>query len=343
MSAARGLSLVALSLAVTAGARAEDLSCPFVARGGRGAALACGGAAAAATTSSWLEDAGGAAGAGASGGQAPASAPAAAVPPAYDTDLDVDPAEPDFVVVDMPTNARLPRRRLAFRLTHRFSRALGTGDVGDLASDFFGFDSGAQIGLGLRFGLFRGTQLGVYRTSDRAILLHAQQELLRQGRAPLGLSLVGGVEGLDNFGLSEAASAQLHQFSPSVGLLLSRRLGARGAVYALPQWVGNTRVVPSAPGADDGSLLVSLGARLRLTRSMSLLGEVHPRLAGYAGNLGSGDADSLATFGVEWTVGGHAFQLNVSNALGTTPAQVARGAQGADGWFLGFNLSRKFY
>jgi len=43
------------------------------------------------------------------------------------------------------------------------------------------------------------------------------------------------------------------------------------------------------------------------------------------------------------TVGGHAFQLNFSNALGTTPARVARGAQGAGGWFVGFNLRRKFH
>ncbi len=107
--------------------------------------------------------------------------------------------------------------------------------------------------------------------------------------------------------------------------------------------MGNTRLSPSAPGTDDGTLVLGLGARLRVTKSMSLVGEVHPRLAGYAGDLGSGNPDPLATFGVEWTVGGHAFQLNFSNALGTTPAQVARGAQGADGWFIGFNLSRKFY
>jgi hypothetical protein len=334
MSAPRALPLAALLTAVSAAAPAQDPACATASR----SEVACGMLLASATArSSWLDDAGGAAVA--SGGQAGA-APAA---PGYDTDLDVDPSEPDFTVVDMPTNARLPEHRLAFRLTHRFARALGDGDFGDLAADLFGFDSGAQIGLGLRFGLLRGTQLGLYRTSDRTILLHAQQELLREGRSPVGLSLVGGVEGLDNFGLSDAASAQLHRFSPSAGVLVSRRLGSRGAVYAEPQWVGNTRTVPSAPGPDDGSLLVSLGARLRVTRSMSLLGEVHPRLAGYAGNLGSGDADPLATFGVEWTVGGHAFQLNVSNALGTTPAQVARGAQGAGGWFIGFNLSRKFY
>jgi hypothetical protein len=337
MSAGRTLTLAVLLAGAGVAAPAQDQSCATVPRTRAGALGTCAGPRASGSVrSSWLDDAGGAA------ATADGQAAAAPVAPAYDTDLDVDPAEPDFTVVDMPTNARLPKHRLAFRLTHRFARALGDGDFGDLASDFFGFDSGAQIGFGLRFGLFRGTQLGIYRTSDRTILLHAQQELLREGPAPVGVSLVGGVEGLDNFGLSEASNVEAHQFSPSAGLLVSRRLGSRGAVYAEPQWVGNTRVVPSAPGQDDGTFLVSLGARLRVTGSMSLLGEVHPRLAGYAGDLGSGDARSLATFGIEWTVGGHAFQLNVSNALGTTPAQVARGAQGADGWFSGFNLSRQF-
>lgn len=270
--------------------------------------------------------------------QAPAAAPEGA-----DDDLDTDPAEPDFTVIALPTNLRLPRHKLAFRLTHRFARPLGEGDFGDLLADLFGFDGGAQVGLGLRFGLLRGTQLGLYRTSDRTILLHAQQELLHEGKSPLGLSLVGSVEGLNNFGLSQAGSPELHQFSPAIGLVASRKLGTRGAVYAVPSWVGHTRVAPSAPGADDGTLVLGLGARLRVTRLMSVLGEVHPRLAGYRGDLGSGDPDPVATFGIEWRVGGHAFQLNFSNAPATTPAQLARGAQGTRGWFVGFNLTRKFF
>jgi hypothetical protein len=76
---------------------------------------------------------------------------------------------------------------------------------------------------------------------------------------------------------------------------------------------------------------------------MALVGEVHPRLAGYAGDLGSGDRAALASFGVEWRVGGHAFQINFSNDLGTTPAQLARGQQGIEDWHIGFNLTRKFY
>jgi hypothetical protein len=265
-------------------------------------------------------------------------------PPGYDEDLDTDHAEPDFTVIDLPTNLRLPKHRLAFRLTHRFARPLGEGSFSDLAADFFGFDGGAQIGFGLRFGLFRGTELGIYRTSDRTIQLQAQQELLRQGGSPVGLSLVGSIEGLNNFGLSPAGEPPpLHEFSPAVELVLSRKLGARGALYVVPSWVGHTRVNPSAPGTADSTLVLGLGARVRVTRAMALVGEYHPRLAGYEGDLGSGNPDPLATFGVEWTVGGHAFQLVFSNALGTTPAQIARGQSGLEGWFIGFNLTRKFF
>jgi hypothetical protein len=274
-----------------------------------------------------------------------AAGEAAAAPqsPGYDVDLDVDQAEPDFEVVTLPTNLRLPRHKLGFRLTHRFSRDLGEGDFSDLLADFFGFDSGAQVGLGLRFGLFGGTQLGIYRTSDRTIELFGRQDLLRQGKSPLGVSLAASVEGLNNFGLSDPGIEPRHEFSPSFGLVVSRKLGSRGALYAAPAWVGSTRTVPSAPGDVDGTLVLGLGARLVVTGTMALVGEYHPRLAGYRGDLGSGDPDSLVTFGVEWRVGGHAFQINFSNAQATTPAQVARGAQGAEGWFIGFNLTRKFY
>jgi hypothetical protein len=272
------------------------------------------------------------------------AAPTPAPAPGYDTDLDLDPAEPDFTVIDLPTNLRVPKHKLGFRLTHRFARPLGNGSFSDLAADFFGFDGGAQVGFGLRFGLVRGTQLGLYRTSDRTIQVQAQQELLREAGSLVGMSLALSVEGLDNFGLSAPPDPPpLHEFSASIALVLSHRLGTRGAVYAVPSWVGNTRVVASAPGSDDATLVLGLGARVRVTRTMSLVGEYHPRLAGYDGEIGLGPSKPLSTFGVEWRVGGHSFQLNVSNALATTPAQIARGSQGRGGWFVGFNLSRKFF
>src|SRR5829696_4679520 len=115
-----------------------------------------------------------------------------APPQSSDPDSRLDPLEPDFNLAALPTTLRMPVHKSAFRVTHRFTRSLGRGDFSDLLSDFFGFDSGAQIGLEFRFGLRPGTQIGVHRTSDRTIEIFGQHNLLQQtadGR-PLGLDVI---------------------------------------------------------------------------------------------------------------------------------------------------------
>jgi hypothetical protein len=250
-----------------------------------------------------------------------------------------NPAIPDFTSINLPTTLRLPRHKLAFRVTHRFARPLGDGDFGDLASDFFGFDAGAQVGLELRFGVFSGTQAGVYRTSDKTIQLFAQQDLMQQGRRPIGLAAFAALEGLDN----------LHtEISPGAALVASRTFGERAVVYAIPGWVGNTNLIDE-DGGDDNTIILGLAARLRLTEAYAIVGEVVPRIAGHR------HQETQANFAFERRQGGHNFQLNFGNALGSTLAQVARGGGpvlhdhgehgGGEGrqWYIGFNLSRKFY
>src|SRR6187401_450607 len=57
-------------------------------------------------------------------------------------DRAVNPSQPDFTIIGLPTTLKIPRFGSAFRIKHRFGRPLGAGDFGDLVSDFFGFDSG---------------------------------------------------------------------------------------------------------------------------------------------------------------------------------------------------------
>jgi len=269
---------------------------------------------------------------------AQATAPAAPAPaPTPDPDLEIDPVQSDFTVINLPTTLRLPRHSLAFRLTHRFSRPLGDGDFGDLLADLFGFDSAAQVGLELRFGLFSGTQFGIYRTNDRAIDFFLEQDLLRGHRGSMwGLAFYGSVEGRDNFS---------EEYSPAASVVLSRKLGKRATVYAVPAWVGNTARDFEA-ATDDNTLLLGLGTRIRLSSAAYVVAEWTPRLAGFKGIDPSNPADRAAdqvSFGIEGRVGGHCFQLNFSNYFDTTLATLARGAGSGKDWYIGFNLSRKFY
>jgi hypothetical protein len=250
--------------------------------------------------------------------------------PVQEDDPDRDPnrAQPDFSIVNLPTTLRVPRFKSAFRVTHRFARPLGAGDFGDLASDLFGLDSGAQIGLEYRFGLMRGLQAGIYRTSNRTIALFAQHSTLQQrDNGYVGLDVLVSIDGTDNFSDS---------YSPTLGVIVSRELGDHGALYVQPIWVNNSNPLPSELVEDNDTFLVGLGARIRVLRTVYLVGELIPRV-GYRPGV------SHATFGIEKRAGGHVFQFNFSNGIGTTMGQLARGGTSSDDWYIGFNISRKFF
>lgn len=158
-----------------------------------------------------------------------------AAPPAFaqdeDPDREMNFAQPDFTINALPTTLRLPKNSLAFRVTHRFARPLGEGDFGSLLEDFFALDSGAQIGLELRYGLVPGGQVGIHRTSDRTIQFFGQYDVKNQSSFPVGINAWASVDGTNNFRDS---------YSPALGALLSREIGEHGAIYAEPIWVNNT-------------------------------------------------------------------------------------------------------
>jgi Membrane bound beta barrel domain (DUF5777) len=246
-------------------------------------------------------------------------------------------AEPDFALVGLPTSLRLPKFGSSFRVTHRFTRPL-TDKFGDVLDDFFGIDSGAQIGLEYRFGIIPSGQVGIHRTSDRTIEFFAQYAALRQtAGSPLDVSVLGTIEGTNNFHDDEVQSSQ----SPALGAIISRTVGDVAAFYVEPIWVNNTNPDPSEIVDHNDTFIIGLGARIRVRPTVYLVGEFAPRASGYKPGVNHG------SFAIEKRAGGHLFQLNFSNAFGTTMGQIARGGpvegNGEENWYLGFNISRKFF
>jgi hypothetical protein len=243
--------------------------------------------------------------------------------------MDMTFTQPDFTLVALPTTLRVPRHRAAFRVTHRFTRPLGSGSFGSLAEDFFGLDTGAQIGLEFRYGIRDGTQVGIHRTSDRTIQFFTQHEVKAQSDSfPFAISALAVAEGTNNFRDS---------YSPSLGAVLSRTVGERAALYLVPVWVNNSNDLPSEVVDHNDTVLLGVGARLRVRPSVYISVEGSPRVAGHD------PGKAQIGVGIERRTGGHLFQLNFSNGFGTTLGQIANGSSSNDNWYLGFNISRKFY
>ena len=247
---------------------------------------------------------------------------------AQDDDTVLKPAEPDFGLVGLPTSLRLAPFKSAFRMTHRFGLPL-KGDFGDLAGNLFGLDNGATVGLEYRIGIIPNGQVGLHRSSNgKTVELFGQYGLVRQTQAPLDISALVTIEGTDNFKDS---------YSPALGVIVSRTVGEWAAFYVEPIWVNNTNALPQELVDDNDTFMVGIGARIRIRPTVYLVGEYAPRASGFA------PGSHHAGFGIEKRAGGHTFQLNFSDSRATTLGQIARGGVSPQEWYMGFNLSRKFF
>jgi Membrane bound beta barrel domain (DUF5777) len=245
---------------------------------------------------------------------------------AGDDDAELVLAEPDFRVLNLPSTLRLPLHGSSFQLTHRFNGNLRQGDFNGNASNLFGLDQGAVVGFEYRFGIARHLQAAVYRTAvDKALQLYGKYDAVRQNDSiPVSLSALLSVEGAENF---------QERYSPAAGVVVSRMVADRLAVYATPVWVHNTAATLNV---DRDTVFVGIGGRVRVSSTVYLVGEVAPRVGGFR-------PDKAAYgFAIEKRAGGHLFQLNFNNGQGTTFGQLARGGL-SDSLYLGFNLARKFF
>jgi hypothetical protein len=259
-----------------------------------------------------------------------ASAAPSSPAPVQDDDDDavLDPAEPDYTVINLPTTMVLPKHKSNFRLTHRFNGNLRNGTFSQNAGNLFGLDQGAVIAFEYRYAPIRFAEVVFHRSAyAKTIQFSGKYDAIRPSASwPIAISALVSVEGTDNFH---------QQYATAVGAVLSSRVGGRFAAYASPVWVDNTTAaIANAPTQD--TLFLGLAGRARVFGTTYLVGELTPRLNGYA-------PDQMEYgFGIEKRVGGHMFSLTFTNTDATTFSQIARGGA-AHTLYLGFNLGRKFY
>ena len=101
----------------------------------------------------------------------------------------------------------------------------------------------------------RGLQAGIHRTSNKTIEFFGQYSVVQQGGSPVGLGVLASIDGTNNF---------RDVYSPAFGVVVSRTLGGRGALYFEPIWVGNSNTGPDVAGIDNDTVMLGVAARLRV-------------------------------------------------------------------------------
>jgi len=150
-------------------------------------------------------------------------------------------------LIDLPTPFTLGARRLEVIFNHRFQDTVSAGG----SSNLWGLDSGADVGIGLAWGVTRHFDLAVFRSSfQKDFELSGKYLFLEQAeRVPLSLAVRAGTDLLRQHGVADPNR-------PFAQLLLSRSFGHGVNLFVAPTWVRDT---PSLRNATTVALGFSVG------------------------------------------------------------------------------------
>ena len=236
-------------------------------------------------------------------------------------------------IVNLPNGKGMEPGGVEFLIGHRFTFPVFDRDS---PANLFGFDSSALVTFGVQVGLTDRLSVSAMRSNlDRTIELSSQFQLSQQSsETPLSTQLRFGIEGRNNF---------RDRFAPFVQFVSTRSFGDRFSLSVAPSIAFNTRndntfLPPQFLFGEEFDYTVAIGggAGVRLTPSVSVVGEYVPRVKGFTGEIFDRPAVSV---GVQKATFRHTFEFVLSTARALTTAQYT--VNGTDSFKVGFNIYRR--
>jgi hypothetical protein len=257
----------------------------------------------------------------------------------------------DTRLINGQTIENTPQGTGTFIISHRFGD-IYQNNATSILYDFFGFSGGANMRIGMDYGIKDCWEIGAGRSNlDKTYDLFTKVRIVRQSKGdknfPFTLSAYGDIAIVTDTSNALLDSIFVDRLSYTSQLLLARKFSERFSLQLMPTFVHRNLVGTAAEKND----VLSIGAavRFQLSDRIALNGEYYYTLpdqlpAGY---------DNSTALGIDITTKGHVFQLQLTNSPYLIPAYYIGKTSGeivgkdANGDFdlnlrFGFNISRNF-
>ncbi len=254
------------------------------------------------------------------------------------------------VIVNLPSVEVPTEKTLTFIVTHRFVQRVQEGSI----NNFFTLDSGNTWGFGLWYAPVKNLNVGLYRSSDLNTYEASAQYQIFGGASGFGASLRAGEDWRTEPGVASpkasffAQAILAYSFGPYVRLTAVPTFlqQTNGFPIFVPQPIHNDdscQLVPDqfnpyrCSGLYKNVFNVPIAASIAITHSITVHGEVYPRLSKVNSN------------GVGWSVTveksllRHRFAFFAGNQRQTTVDEYTQAVpfgRSASNIYLGFNLFR---
>lgn len=248
-------------------------------------------------------------------------------------------------VVNLPTTRMVDAKTWLFLISHRFNPEVSAG-----YDAFFGLDGSSIIFLSMGYAPTSDLLVTLGRSNaGDDVELQGKARLLSQtldNRMPLSLAAHAAVNWItEQRGDEERFRSEAFKFSGQ--LVASRELTPGVGVLVAPGVLVNQ---DETAGDEDVLLTIGLGGKWRFYQNVSLVAEWVPIVSGYARTLTFGNVNRFDSWGggLEISIGGHVFQVVVTNSVGLATDQYLRGGDldiESGDVRLGFNIFRllRFY
>lgn len=261
----------------------------------------------------------------------------------------------DTRIINTYSIETLQKGVLDFRVAHRFGDILNQWDFQNLWANFLGFESAADVGFGVEYGITNNFMVGFHRTkgaSELRSLLHlnAKYKFLSQTKdnsMPISMAAAGVLTvstmppSQDVTSLANFPGGFAHRMLYSLQLLVGRKFGDILSLQLSPTFVWRNLVK-----FNDTNYLVSMGAsaKIQVSKVLGIIIDANLPFDKLRWTAGSGFHIPLG-IGFEIDTGGHVFQINLTNSAGIEPTDYIPNTtlNWAEGQFrIGFTISRGF-
>jgi hypothetical protein len=226
------------------------------------------------------------------------------------------------------------------KFSHRFNQSLADGSFSDQLHSLFGLDTNADVTFGMTYAMRPDLQVSLARSNTNDTFEAAAKYIVLQqaSAVPLTLAVRGGVDWRSERDLEDRTSF----FTQAI---VSRRIG-KAEFFALPTFVTNAgrAVTGDTSGAlFDHAFNVPVGVTYFIRTPLAVVAEIIPP----NGDLPDAtNGDFGWSLGIKRAIGGHWFEVLLTNSQGTTVDQyISSTFQGAGldagEVKLGFNIERR--
>lgn len=254
----------------------------------------------------------------------------------------VSPLSLGDTLLTLPTSRIPAEGTWEVKFTHRFNQSIDSGNGSDRVHSLFGLDSNADVLIGVSYAVRPDLQLTFVRTNTNdTIETSAKYVLWQQAeKVPVSVALRAGGDWRTEKDLTDRTTL----FAQAI---ISRQFGRKAQIFILPTYA--TKAGRGVAGTTSAALFdhafnVPVGFAWMLKPSLSVVAEVIPPNRDLPDSI---NADLGWAIGLKRAIGGHYFEILLTNSNGTTVDQyVSSTYQGtaldSGDIHLGFNIERRF-